>query len=242
MVLIILNLRDERMTFELSRGALLVLKDSPVKVSIPSSIRLTKYIEANQDDWYESLADRDDCPAFIFEETRLVLVTAIHRSHDWALGAWSKLPGSVTFSYVRNSSGGQGRWHPSTPTGVKDGPVNYRVSHPPIHPLPDRQLGDQTLFIEGYRIGHRARHKPLRDLFGHVVPSSSDSNGWFHKFWNTLLGGYSSGSSYNSTPSRPAYPLAPPSTGASQASDAMEAATSTLSQDTPGDATLVCLC
>jgi hypothetical protein len=205
--------RSWRIEFEIEDGALLVLKDRPTKVHIDPSRQLINYIEANQEHWYKFLDSRLDCPAWVVDESRLILVTSIVRSRNWSIGAWSKLPQSISLAYTLpegySSASNFGRgWDPTPAFGVRDGPSGSETIHPAVYDFPDLRLGDQTLFIEGYRIGNRSLRRPLRTLSGKVVSGSPAPSGLLGSVWTWLAGGNPAGNDQPNSDN--GYPLSPP--------------------------------
>ncbi|KAH8810292.1 hypothetical protein DL96DRAFT_558275 [Flagelloscypha sp. PMI_526] len=149
-------------TWKLQRGAILILKDRPANPFIHQSRLLRKYIESHHDEWYRFLEnDCSDCPEDVVWNSKLLLVTSVHRSTDWSLGAWSRADTEQTLTYSRNTSDPTAiQWSPNPAPGIRDGPSprNSQHKYRPIHPPPQENIGDQSLFVQGFRISRRSQH------------------------------------------------------------------------------------
>ncbi|KAH8823141.1 hypothetical protein DL96DRAFT_263821 [Flagelloscypha sp. PMI_526] len=98
------------------------------------------------------------------------MITGLHQNARWAVGAWSKSNAQNRISYSGTATmveGGpnvlQGTWIPKVGSGTKQGPSTARASM--VRRGRFRSLGsfdamDQTLFIEGYKLGMRSRPFP----------------------------------------------------------------------------------
>ncbi|KAH8826544.1 hypothetical protein DL96DRAFT_1499529, partial [Flagelloscypha sp. PMI_526] len=85
---------ESRLTWELTKGAILILKDAPTEISIPPNVTLRDYVDQNHSNWYEFIQSPDGLKRILRENERLILVTAIYRSDDWSLGAWPSITSS----------------------------------------------------------------------------------------------------------------------------------------------------
>ncbi|KAH8826199.1 hypothetical protein DL96DRAFT_1276456 [Flagelloscypha sp. PMI_526] len=199
-------------------GAILIIKDLPTKLFIHHSRPLLKYIEANQSDWYEFLENHKDCPVDVLDGSKLLLVTGIHRNSDWSLGAWTGAIAQRSLSYTRHTADTATiGWNPNPAPGTRDGPAPRTQLYGPLHDLPNKNLGMESLFLEGFRISRRdRRHQDLRTGI-RVDASSTSQAGW----WDWLLGSKGVHSSSNEpqgpTPPTTSLPPPPPPAGHSSA-------------------------
>ncbi|KAH8813690.1 hypothetical protein DL96DRAFT_1625146 [Flagelloscypha sp. PMI_526] len=154
-----------KLPFQISHGAVLILKDSPTKITTPRDFHIQQYIERNIENWYAFCKEglgRDLCGQ------ALMFVTEIRRGFDWALGAWPDLGVEKSISYagkstasINNPRGVKGSWIPSH-FAFKDGPFGNgplvdepKCPHNAFYPNMDETLGKHCVFLKCYRLGFR---------------------------------------------------------------------------------------
>ncbi|KAH8795186.1 hypothetical protein DL96DRAFT_1269645 [Flagelloscypha sp. PMI_526] len=143
------------MRWNIQRGAIVILNEKPKKLYITQSQPLLNYIAKHQEQWYQFLQGHSGCPAEVINSSRLLLVTGVHRTFSWSLGAWSRSLPSHSLSCTLPTSDGMAiDWHPDPAPGIRIGPLS---------PNRVQNIGDESLFVEGYRISRRnRRHQDLR--------------------------------------------------------------------------------
>ncbi|KAH8823090.1 hypothetical protein DL96DRAFT_1683274 [Flagelloscypha sp. PMI_526] len=207
-----------RLHCQIEHGALLIIKDATTKISIHQSTPLVRYIQSNYKSWYEFIKEIDTCPREIAERSGLLLVTGIHRNHDWSLGAWTRTSCHHTLSFAALKDVGSNieiadGWNPRSAPGVRNGPTSQAPSYTPIYDLSQHGVGSQALFIEGFRIRcHPGKLENLTSRNGQTETTSFQSS-WSDIFSNVLSFGSTGGA--GSPSDLPGYPSSPssPSSG-----------------------------
>ncbi|KAH8814560.1 hypothetical protein DL96DRAFT_416585 [Flagelloscypha sp. PMI_526] len=182
------------LSFEVSNGAVLILKDPPTRLSIPPSPRVRAYLEKHYKAWYDWCRsakglDRD------LEGRELIFVTGVYRSLDWAMGAWERIgiQRTVSYSGVATISGTvcklTGLWTPALSRGIQNGPSQERPDpeYPALHPWRTEDIGAQCLFIRGYKIGVKQdlRHFPAKPILSVPDPTSDSKKiAWLNRLKN----------------------------------------------------------
>ncbi|KAH8827464.1 hypothetical protein DL96DRAFT_1250774 [Flagelloscypha sp. PMI_526] len=147
-----------KLDFQMSHGAILILKDSPTKIATPRSSHIRKYIEQNIESWYTFC---DEGLGRDLDRQALIFVTEIRRGFDWALAAWPDVGVEKSISYVGESNTSTnnrkvvtGSWIPSH-FAFKDLTDESDCLYNALYPQMDEQIGKHCIFIKGYRLGFR---------------------------------------------------------------------------------------
>ncbi|KAH8799210.1 hypothetical protein DL96DRAFT_1824361 [Flagelloscypha sp. PMI_526] len=185
-----------RIPRRLLRGAILIPKEMPSKLFITQSQPLVDYIAEHHEQWYQFLKGHNDCPAEVINASKLLVVTGVHRTSNWSLGAWSctLAPRSISCTTHDVLIG----WQPDPAPGIRSGLSSPNQRHAPIHDFSAQNVGTESLFIEGYRISRRdKRHKDLRTGISVFANDTTLSKLWDLFMGITSIGGSSDGQDQN---------------------------------------------
>ncbi|KAH8809699.1 hypothetical protein DL96DRAFT_1821936 [Flagelloscypha sp. PMI_526] len=163
------NESDFSLTLKTTRGAALILKDPPTRITLQRSHKILEYIKRHYKAWYHFYEKDPNGPGRILSGIPLVFVTGVHQNSSWALGAWKNenahsvvtYSGSATHSFGSITSL-SGTWNPSFTHNTKQGPRRATMDCPPrlqshqrISTIFSDRCSAQTLFLRGYIIGRR---------------------------------------------------------------------------------------
>ncbi|KAH8826205.1 hypothetical protein DL96DRAFT_1816605 [Flagelloscypha sp. PMI_526] len=203
-----------KINWEIRRGSILIIKDPPTKLSVHHGRPLQKYIELHQDEWYRFLEEHKDCPTGVINDSKLLLVTGIYRTNDWSLGAWSSslAQRSLTYTRVTTNTTPIG-WLPHPAPGIRDRVSPRPQQYAPIHDFSTKNIGTDSLFLEGFRISRRSRqNQDVRT----GIQADADFSSRIDE-WDWLTGGTEfqgpSNETHSPTPQAASLPPPSPATG-----------------------------